>query len=216
MNWEFIGRNIMTTLSNKITAAKTLEEVCELLNSFEIDANDDQDRLDHHVDICELPTFGKEPSDTTEIFSWNETHCLIQNTCTGPAFEIVLRNDLEITDIQLYDYAFNRQINEGGDHEVVYSYSANLIINDSFVVQVSGDHNQATFDGVTSADVCFWNNEEAQENAYENIDDSELKKMLEEEDLFANSIEWLNDNATETMNPGNAQYRFDNSDTRND
>lgn len=206
----------MTTLNEKINSAKTLKEVCDLLNAFERDENDDQDRLDNHVDICELPTFGKEPQDTTEIFSWNETHSLIQNTCTGPAFEIVLRNDLEITEIQLFDYAFERQTNERGDHEVVYSYSANLIINNSFVVQVSGDHNQATFDGVTGSDVCFWSTEEAQDNAYDNIDNQELKKMLEDEDIFANSIEWLNDNATETMNSENAQYRFDNSDTKND
>jgi hypothetical protein len=129
--------------------------------------------------------------------------------------KIASAKTLEITDIQLFDYAFKRQTNENGDHEVVYSYSANLIINNSFVVQISGDHNQATFDGVTSADICFWSTEEVQENAFDNIDNQELKALLEECG-FENNIGWLNDNATETMNPENAQYRFDNSDTRND
>lgn len=83
----------MTTLSNQISNAKSLDEVCDLLNSFTQDENDDQDCLEHHVDICSLPTFGKEPECTMEIFSWNETHCLIQNTCTGPAFMIVERTE---------------------------------------------------------------------------------------------------------------------------
>jgi hypothetical protein len=80
-------------LNKKIQAAKTLQEVCEILNSFERDENDEQDRLEHHVDICDLPTFGKEPKDTTDIFSWDNTQLLIQNTCTGQAFEIVSREN---------------------------------------------------------------------------------------------------------------------------
>lgn len=78
-------------LNKEIQASKTLQEVCDILNSFERDENDEQDRLEHHIDLCDLPTFGKEPEDTTDIFSWNDTHYLIQNTCTGPAFEIVSR-----------------------------------------------------------------------------------------------------------------------------
>jgi hypothetical protein len=205
----------MTTLSNKITAAKTLKEVCEILNAFERDENDEQDRLDHHIDLCDLPTFGKEPEDTTEVFSWNNTHQLIQNTCVGPAFEIVQRSDLIITDIQLFDFAVPIQTTEEGDHEMQYSYSANIIINNSFVVQISGDHNQATFDGVTDSSTCFWSTEEDQDNASENINNNELKALLEE-CKFENNIGWLSDNATETMNPENAQYRFDNSDTKDD
>ena len=76
-------------LNKEIQASKTLQEVCEILNSFE--RNDEQDLLEHHVDICDLPTFGIEPIDTTDIFSWDNTHLLIQNTCTGQAFEIVSR-----------------------------------------------------------------------------------------------------------------------------
>ena len=39
---------------------------------------------------------------------------------------------LEITDIQLFDHTQRHQINEAGDTEIVYDYSANVIINDSF------------------------------------------------------------------------------------
>ena len=80
-------------LNKEIQVAKTLQEVCEILNSFERDENDEQDRLEHHIDLCDLPTFGKEPEDTTDIFSWDNTQLLIQNTCTGQAFEIVSREN---------------------------------------------------------------------------------------------------------------------------
>lgn len=83
----------MKNLNDAINNAKSLDQVLELLNSFEVDENDDQDRLEHHVDICSLPTFGKEPLDTVEIFSWDDTRVLIQNTCAGPAFEIVDRTE---------------------------------------------------------------------------------------------------------------------------
>ena len=78
-------------LNKEIQGSKTLQDLLEILNSFERDENDEHDRLEHHIDLCDLPTFGKEPEDTTEIFSWDGTHYLIQNTCTGPAFEIVSR-----------------------------------------------------------------------------------------------------------------------------
>jgi hypothetical protein len=83
----------MKTLNAKINSAKSLDEVLDLLNSFERDENDEQDRLEHHVDITDLPTFGKAPIDTTEIFSWDETRALIQNTCVGEAFQIVHRTE---------------------------------------------------------------------------------------------------------------------------
>tara|TARA_R110000823_G_scaffold200840_1_gene331818 strand:+ start:201 stop:464 length:264 start_codon:yes stop_codon:yes gene_type:complete len=83
----------MATLNKNINNAKTLEEVLNLLNGWEMDKNDDQDRLDHHVDICDLPKFGNEPIEVSECFSWNDTHLLISNTCTGDAFELVERTE---------------------------------------------------------------------------------------------------------------------------
>ena len=50
--------------------------------------------LGHVVDVCDLPTFGcKEPKCTMEIFSWDESRAMIQNTCTGRAYEIVDRTE---------------------------------------------------------------------------------------------------------------------------
>ncbi len=105
----------------------------------------------------------------------------------------------EITHIQLFDYVYENVISEHGDFEIIGSYSANLIINDSFVVQISGDKDQATFDGVCDSSECYWDNAELQDEMHEEIDKNELKKMLEN-DGFENNWGWLCDNA-EIMNP---------------
>lgn len=80
-------------LSQKVKSAANLDELLDVLNSFERDENDGQDRIEHHVDLCSLPTFGKEPKDTMGIFSWDDERVLIQNTCAGPAFELVERTE---------------------------------------------------------------------------------------------------------------------------
>jgi hypothetical protein len=102
----------------------------------------------------------------------------------------------KITHIQLFDYSYPIETEDGFIYE--YSYSANIVINDTFVVQVSGDKNEATFEGVCSSVDCFWNNEENQDNAFENVDNSELEKILEAAG-FENNWPWLCDNA-EIMN----------------
>lgn len=121
-------------------------------------------------------------------------------------------NDYKITDIQLYDYAIKEEINNEGDIGANYSYSANIVINDEFVVQVSGDLKQATFDGVTHPTDCYWNDKEIQRKRWEEIESSELLEILEA-DGFENNIGWLEDNATDVMNPEFAKYRYDNLDT---
>lgn len=121
-------------------------------------------------------------------------------------------NNFQITHIQLFDYAYQRQTSEDGDFEIVYSYSANLIINNEFVVQVSGDLNECTFDGVCDSTDAFWNDASKQDAAFESISDSDLEEALRENG-FENNIGWLEENADEVMNPENAQYRHDNADS---
>jgi hypothetical protein len=114
--------------------------------------------------------------------------------------------DYKITDIQLFDYAEKRQTSEEGDFEIVYSYSANVIINDSFIIQIWGNENECGFDGVTDPVDAFWTSEDAQETALNEIDTDDLETALEA-DGFENNIGWLEENATDVMNPENAKYR---------
>jgi len=114
-----------------------------------------------------------------------------------------------ITNIQLFDHAIQFQKNEEGETGVRYSYSANIAINDSFIVQVSGDSDACEFD-IPASDTACWNSDEAQDNACENISASELLEHLETECGFENNIDWLAENATDVMNPENVKYRFNN------
>lgn len=90
----------MSGLQNRINNAKSLDEVCELLNDFteNVLENDEselfQDKLEHHVDLCGLPLFSNvEPTEMDMVFSYSDTHSMLQNTCTGDAFVIVAHED---------------------------------------------------------------------------------------------------------------------------
>ena len=52
----------------KIKNAENLNELCEILNEL----NESEE-----IDFSNLPTFGKEISDTAEVWSWDETDILI-------------------------------------------------------------------------------------------------------------------------------------------
>ena len=75
-------KNIKTQIEN----ATSLQQVLELLNGYSGDTS-----LSDAVDLSGLPTFGPAPSDTTEVFSWNDSHCLIQNDCVGDDWVLVER-----------------------------------------------------------------------------------------------------------------------------
>ncbi len=80
-------------ISTKIQNAKSLIELAELLNSYDRDENNDL-ALSDAVDLSGLPTFSdNDPSDTMEVFSWNETHVLIDNSTVleGDDWELIER-----------------------------------------------------------------------------------------------------------------------------
>ena len=97
----------------------------------------------------------------------------------------------EITEIQFFDFPatvgnnFHRW------------YSANVIINDEFIMQVSSTTGNASIP--RSIEAC-WKNAKKQDAAKNNIDAAELEKILEEKNGFDNSISWLkNSPLTEIM-----------------
>ena len=100
------------------------------------------------------------------------------------------RADYHITKIQLFFHT------EGPNVEW---YSAKIVINDEFIVMVSGDaycsprKNQASFDGIHDESICFWRDREKQDEAKNNIDDAELEYQLIQQG-FKNSYEWLKGN----------------------
>jgi len=117
----------------------------------------------------------------------------------------------QITHIQLFDYAREREIDEFGGTEIIYTYSANIIINNKFVLQVSGDsHGYVSSQDIPDSSECYWEHAEYQDSAYEEIDANELIEALESGG-YENNIGWLNDQEHEIMIPENAQYRVNHN-----
>lgn len=108
----------------------------------------------------------------------------------------------EITDIQLFDYAYERQIGET-EYEMVYSYSANIAINNNFMIQLSGDFDISS-ENIPCSDTAAWNSDEKQDYACKHYDVKEIMERLDIE----NNIGWLEDHATDVMNPENVKYRI--------
>lgn len=107
-----------------------------------------------------------------------------------------MKTEYKITNIQFFSHEDEIQIGEC-EYETRRSYSSNIVINDSFIVQASGNENICDFSIPESVE-CFWNSEEAQNRAYEDIDKDKLLRELEASG-FENNHGWLEDNANETM-----------------
>ncbi len=76
-------------------AAGDLTALCEILNEWANAIAYDDEITDYPGDLTSLPTFGgNEPQDTTEVWSWNETHMLVdgpQITAAQSGWDIVAR-----------------------------------------------------------------------------------------------------------------------------
>ena len=68
-----IGNHIVQIVAR----SENLEDLCKVLNQAQIFAAAAAIDLESLIDITELPWFGPEPTDTLEVFSWDETRILI-------------------------------------------------------------------------------------------------------------------------------------------
>ncbi|MBL4707754.1 MAG: hypothetical protein JKY48_04865 [Flavobacteriales bacterium] len=105
-----------------------------------------------------------------------------------------MSNQFKVTDIRFSDRTREVLINEDGDTEEVRSYSADIVINNLFIVQISGNDDEANFEGVCDSRMTYWNDESEQKKA-EKYDDSEIERQIEI-DGFENNFDFLNENAT--------------------
>ena len=100
----------------------------------------------------------------------------------------------EITTIQFFNQTFERPISET-DTETVRQYSANIAINDKFIIQLSGNDNSCEC-SIPSSDEMCWNGDKDQDWARENVDEDELVAWLVSEGV-ENNFAWLEANAHE-------------------
>lgn len=92
----------MKKYTGEIENAQTLEQLCNALNEFEEyieELNRDSTefyRASDYVEMCDLKTFSENepgPRDVCDVFSWDDNHVLIQNTCAGDKWELVERSE---------------------------------------------------------------------------------------------------------------------------
>lgn len=92
-----------------------------------------------------------------------------------------------VTDIQFFDYS---------NEEAQYAkkqYSANVFINNEFVIQVSGNEYEAEKAEFPPSDACYVTTEDAQEYASENYDIDEVIEQIENNG-FENNFYYLGEN----------------------
>lgn len=100
-----------------------------------------------------------------------------------------------ITTIQFFPCDTTEQV---GENEFIENktYSANIAINDSFIIQLSGDKDQSSW-SIPEAREAKWNSDEGQDNACDSVDKDDLINFLESEGV-ENNYYWLEQNAHET------------------
>ena len=101
---------------------------------------------------------------------------------------------MQITNIQFFEQSFERAISET-ETEIVRSYSANIAIDDKFLIQLSGNDESCNVSIPSSNEMC-WNGEEGQKWANENLNAYEVIAELEGMGV-ENNYDWLNENADE-------------------
>lgn len=101
---------------------------------------------------------------------------------------------MKITNIQFFEQSFERAISET-ETETVRGYSTNVTIDDKFIIQLSGNDESCDV-SIPKPNEAYWNDEEGQKWAYENLDADEVMEELEAMGV-ENNYDWLNENADE-------------------
>lgn len=103
-------------------------------------------------------------------------------------------DDFEITHIQFFDHTHD-DFDDNGNIVTVKKYSANIIINDLFVMQPAdlGGNFQ-----IADSNLVYWSDERNQIWAKNNLDSWSVLQAIENKG-FEDSFEWLKENADEII-----------------
>lgn len=100
--------------------------------------------------------------------------------------------EAKVTAIQFFDHTRKEQTGEN-EHEEVKEYSANIIINDELLVQLSGNDEEAHKVSIPDSNEQYYNNEELQDWAQENLDLDDIEKFLDDQGI-ENNFYFLSEN----------------------
>ena len=111
----------------------------------------------------------------------------------------------EITDIQLFDYCDYEQINDEGDCEKKYSFSANIAINNTFMIQLGTDGEFS----IPTSEEARWNDARMQDLMFEEQDADDIAGSL---NVGKTRDSLIDDFGAEIMFPENAPNKNQNKE----
>ena len=93
--------------------------------------------------------------------------------------------EMTVTAIQFFDNSYTVQV---GDEELetIREYSANIIFDEKFVIQVSGNQDEAHMPTVPSSNECYYNDKNLQDFAEIHLDTDDMLEMLAKNDVENN------------------------------
>lgn len=91
-----------------------------------------------------------------------------------------------VTEIQFFN------LTDDSSGEEVLAYSANIIINECLIVQVSGNEQEAEGASIPTSSEQYYNDEKLQDWAWENLDTDKVDDFLEREGI-ENNFHFLNE-----------------------
>lgn len=104
--------------------------------------------------------------------------------------------DSQVTKIQFFNESHEVQTGEN-EFETVRSYTANIVVDEELVIQLSGNDEAAHPASIPTSNEQYHNNEEMQDWAFENIKSEEVEAFLKEQEI-ENNFDFLAENADET------------------
>ena len=102
---------------------------------------------------------------------------------------------MQITTIQFFNQTFEHPVSET-ETKTVRNYSANVAIDNKFIIQLSGNDCECSASIPSPSEMC-WNGEEGQKWAYENLNADDIMAELESMGV-ENNYNWLHENADST------------------
>ena len=100
--------------------------------------------------------------------------------------------EMSITTIQFFDYSHQVEVSED-EFETVQEYSANIIFDEKFVVQLSGCRDEAHRPLVPSSAECYYNDEDLQDEMQQNLDIDDVIEALAFHKV-ENNFDYLSEN----------------------
>ena len=102
-------------------------------------------------------------------------------------------DNAKVTSIQFFDYSFEQFVSET-ETETVKQYSADVVLNDNLIIQLSGLGDEAHLPSVPQSHEIYRHDAALQDWAAENLDIDDVVAFLDSQDV-ENNFDYLSEHA---------------------